>query len=89
MTLAEGGLPMNRVELSQRLVAEGIRADAYSLDGGDLSERLVLEDARRSWNVYYSERGQRTGERHFDSEEAACNYFLRTILASPEYRSDR
>lgn len=66
---------MNRVELSQRLVAEGIRADSYSLDGGGPSERLVLEDARWSWNVYYSERGQRTGER--------------TILGSPEYRSDR
>ena len=36
------------------------------------------------WSVYYSERGVRTGEVHFDTEQEACDY----LLNAPGERSD-
>lgn len=29
-----------------------------------------------AWQVYYSERGRKTGLRKFDTEKEACEYFL-------------
>ena len=77
---------MNRTRLQELAKQEGIRDDAYSLDGGLPSERYVLEITEGGWHVYYSERGLRTGIRRFETESEACEYLFETLLADPTTR---
>jgi hypothetical protein len=74
---------MNRHELRNTLQAEGIRSDAYGLDGGHPNECYVLSGNDPIWSVYYSERGLETGLRQFGSEEAACEYLLTILREDP------
>lgn len=62
------------------LQAEGVPADAYDLDGGTPNEAHTLERRENGWAVYYSERGQRTSEKVFDTEDAACAELYRRIM---------
>lgn len=43
-------------------------------------EAYVLEPGPPRWSVYYSERGLRTGEAVFDSENEACSHLLELLL---------
>ena len=74
---------MNRQELRKLLEAEGIRSNAYDLDGGNPNERYVLSGSDTSWSVYYSERGLESGWRPFASEETACEYLLKLLREDP------
>jgi len=78
---------VNRNEL--RLVAEreGIRSDAYSIDGGLPPERYVLSLEPGGWSVYYSERNRRVGETRFDTEDEACSYLLLRLVDDPTTRA--
>jgi hypothetical protein len=79
---------MTRETLEQILRREGVRQDAYSLEGGLPDERYCLDhSSQETWTVYYSERGLRTGERRFESEADACEYLLDLILRDPTTRS--
>jgi hypothetical protein len=49
-----------------------VNPDSYSLEGGLPSEKYCLSNEGINWSVYYSERGQRTGEKLFSSESQAC-----------------
>lgn len=72
---------MNREQLKSRLAALRIDPTAYSLSGGLPNECLVLnQEPNGKWEVYYSERGEKSGLRIFDSEESAAQYFLDVIL---------
>ena len=52
----------------------------YNLDEvGRDDERLCLRLADGKWNVYFSERGVKTINLFFDSEDEACKYILREI----------
>jgi hypothetical protein len=81
-------MTMNRTRLQELAKQEGIRDDAYSLDGGLPSERYVLEVAEGGWHVYYSERGLRTGLQTFDTEAEACEHLFEMLLADPTTRED-
>lgn len=72
--------PVNAGDLRQRLEAEGVRGDAYALNGEHRDEAYCLEQETRGWTVYYEERGEQTGQRRFESEDAACQYLLNLIL---------
>ncbi|MBR7838952.1 hypothetical protein KDL01_37135 [Actinospica durhamensis] len=74
---------MTKAELAAALAAAGVRPAAYSLDGGLPSERLCLEERPDSWAVYYSERGERTGETLYPTEAEACDAFYAQIMRSP------
>ena len=74
---------MNREQLRQILQAEGIRSDAYDLDGGHESERYTLGGHATNWHVYYSERGLESGKRRFLTESAACEYLLELLRNDP------
>ena len=66
-------------ELEEYLNEIGIKKDLYSIMKGGLpNERLciVKEDA---WQVYYSERGRKSGIKNFNSESEACEYFINKI----------
>lgn len=78
---------MNRAELAIKLEQSGVSPEAYSLDGGLPNECYVLDrESNERWTVYYSERGQKSGYRSFDSESAACQYFLERVLRDPTAR---
>lgn len=70
---------MNRTELREMLTADGIRPDAYSLDGGLYEDRLCIEENYGTWEVYYVERGKRWNQRRFDTEDDACRYLLKLL----------
>ena len=78
---------MNREHLKEHLTALGVNASAYSLNGGLPNEQYVLsKEPSGQWAVYYSERGQKTGLSFFDSETAACEFFLDKITHDPNIR---
>ena len=53
-------------EFGERLWRAGIPRDAFSLEGGMPDETLVLDRLPGGrWSVYFSERGERKGEREF------------------------
>jgi len=74
---------MNPQELQSVLRAEGIRSDAYDLEGGHPNERYVLSVHDVGWSVYYSEKGLETGLKQFSSEEEACEYLLKLLRDDP------
>ena len=79
---------MDRRELERVLRSEGIREDAYSLEGGLPPERYCLANEGVGWIVYYSERGIRTGLQQFTSESAACQYLLNALRDDPSAHVD-
>jgi len=70
---------MNRQQLKLILECEGIRTDAYDLDGGHESEQYVLRETHGLWSVFYSERGIESGTRTFAVESDACEYLLQLL----------
>ncbi|MDE6567872.1 MAG: hypothetical protein K2K70_09110 [Lachnospiraceae bacterium] len=66
-------------ELKNKLDEIGVSQDLYSIMVGGLpNERLcIVKD--EMWQVYYSERGKRIGEKVFETEEEACEYFFRKM----------
>jgi hypothetical protein len=70
---------MNKQELYVRLIQEQLQADAYWLDGELPNEALTLNEEHGRWQVYYSERGQKTNLQEFDTETQACTYFCQAI----------
>jgi hypothetical protein len=77
---------VTREKLRAVLVAGGIRPDAYVLDGRPAEEAYVLEPVGTEWAVYYAERGLRSGERRFTTEEEACRFLLAWVLEDPATR---
>jgi hypothetical protein len=81
---------VNKFELHQRLTANEIDSRFFSLDARPQDESLVLEQkSPDTWIVYYCERGLRTGESHFGSESAACEYMLNTLLKDPTVKKQK
>lgn len=78
---------MNIIELEQELRVRNIREDAYSLTGIAYDERLVISKLQNGkWQIYYSERGLKTGLSEYNNEGDACNAYLALILADPSTR---
>jgi sugar/nucleoside kinase (ribokinase family) len=77
---------MNKDELLQALRQEGVRDDAFDLDGGHLSETYTLSESSDRWFVYYSERGLESGKKDFDTQSAACEYFFNLLKNDPTTR---
>ena len=77
---------MNRDMLKALLHREGVDPSAYSLEGGMPFEAYVLEQRPTAWVVFYSERGIRTGEVEFATEDEACSYLLDLVLRDPTTR---
>lgn len=73
-----GGEKMNRQELERILIDKKISSD-YSLNGGLPNEVFCLNENSGKWEVYYSERGNKSDLKVFDNESDACEYFLREI----------
>ena len=70
---------MKILELSEKLKKDGIPEDAYNLEGGFPDEAYCISESYNIWEVYYRERGNKTGLKIFNSESEACEYFLKNI----------
>ena len=73
---------MNKRELEQRLIDENIRKDSYCLNGGYPNESYCLSKYHGKWEVYYSERGRKSGLKIFITEEEACDYFYNELIGT-------
>lgn len=77
---------MDRSALRQFLDREQVDSRSYGLDGAsdvsaqDREERYFLEEGPSGWSVYYWERGLRSGEQSFGTEDEACNHLLDLLL---------
>ncbi|MEY4513533.1 MAG: hypothetical protein RLZZ450_5655 [Pseudomonadota bacterium] len=67
---------MNKHELRARLIDLNVLESAYCLEGGLPSESYTLAEEAGRWQVYYSERGQRSSLVEFDDESSACLHLL-------------
>jgi hypothetical protein len=76
---------MTRNELKQILEDQRFDPRVYSLNGGLPSEALCIAHEHGRWCYYYSERGDRTGEKWFESEADACHYLLSELRSLPDY----
>jgi inhibitor of KinA sporulation pathway (predicted exonuclease) len=75
--------PMDFRELKRKLEKANIREDAYSIDVIGYTERYVISKVNnKKWEIYYSERGLKTGLKEFDNEDEACKAFLIKLLKS-------
>ncbi|GAB2551744.1 hypothetical protein GCM10027085_48920 [Spirosoma aerophilum] len=55
--------------------------DMYSLTGGLPNEAYCLQQTSQGREVYYGERGIKSGLAFFPDEETACSYLFRLILS--------
>jgi hypothetical protein len=76
---------MKKSELKRKLIEEGFPRNMYSLDGGLPNEAYCLAEEKRFWEVYYSERGIKSGLRRFKTEEQACDTFYELIRDAYEH----
>lgn len=71
---------MTVIELEKALEDINVPKDFYSiLKGGLPNEQLCLVQEENKWQVYYSERGRKSGLKTFDTEANACEYFYNKL----------
>ena len=66
---------MTVIELERELQKIGVPKDFYSIMTGGLPNEKLCIAKEDKWQVYYSERGCKTGLKVFDQETEACEYF--------------
>jgi hypothetical protein len=76
---------MKKNELKKKLFNENFPECTYSLDGGLPNEAFCLNKVLLSkWEVYYSERGNKSCLKYFSTEDEACDYFYE-LISNDEY----
>ena len=70
---------MNKKELKRALINAKIPNDMYCLNGGLPNEAFCLQKGNDNWEVYYSERGRKSGLKLFTSEDEACKAIFELI----------
>lgn len=76
---------MNKEELKKADEA-GVHPHYYSLSGllgGPYDDTEILEREGNKWLVYHFERGSKWDLQYFETEDAACRYFLQKLIRSP------
>lgn len=71
---------MTIFELEELLKKMNVSGNLYSiLKGGLPNEQLCIVNDGEKWEVYYSERGRKSGLKVFDDEKEACEYFYNKL----------
>ena len=71
---------MDNKEFKKAAKKKGIPDFLYNIDGkGRDDERFCLVYDNGKWNVYYSERGCKTTNKFFDTEDEALQYMLNEL----------
>ena len=72
---------MRKQELKEKLIEKNISDFCYNLEGkGRTDERFCLEFINGVWHVYYSERGVKTTDCMFKTEDEACQYLYEKLI---------
>jgi hypothetical protein len=71
---------VTREQLRSFLDRERVDPTSYALDGEVRDECYCLVHELTLWHVFYSERGLRTGEEGFITEEEACAHMLDLLI---------
>lgn len=80
---------MDKKELKKQLEILGVNKEYYSLNGVEMPGRTIFSYSSSRWSVYnINERGKKTDEKYFNSEEDACYYMLK-ILKEEKDLQDR
>ena len=77
---------MKLQDLERELKNLNINNEFYSLSGGFPNEAYCINKNEFEWEVYYSERGQKSDPKIFNDENSACNYFFGLIISDPLVR---
>jgi hypothetical protein len=78
---------VTRAELQAAAEREGIKPNAFSLDGWHADETYVLCIEDGGWSVYFAERGRRIDESRFETEDEACDELLLRLSRDQTTRS--
>lgn len=71
---------MNIEELKKLLIKSDVPNYLYNLNGsGRKDERFCIESCDNEWLVYFSEKGIRTTEKRFHSEDDACMFLYEQL----------
>ena len=70
---------MTVAQLEKELKMMGIPKELYSIMVGGLSNEKLCIVKEDTWQVYYSERGNKSGLKIFETESDACEFFLRKM----------
>lgn len=62
-----------------RIIADSFPLDFVDFENEYPNEAYCIRKTNNEWNVYYSERGQKTGLTKFTSESDACEYLLNKL----------
>ena len=80
---------MKLKDLKSKLEEEGIAPHWYSLKGGLPNEVFCInKNSKNNWEVYYSERGQKSALGVFEDEYYACFYFWNLITSNSTVMKD-
>ena len=71
---------MNINQLKEKLDKAGIKPNRYSFDKEYPNESMCLNNLNGKWEVYYSEKGQKSSLKSFDSESEACDYLYNLLI---------
>lgn len=72
-------MKMNRKELDAKIRDAGFPLVSFTLFEEPRDETLCMQEGRAEWVVFYSERGLRSNEKYFATEDAACDHFFREL----------
>jgi hypothetical protein len=70
---------MNIKILSSKLKEENIDPRCYALNMEYPNEAYTINNNHGTWEVYYSERGNKNSIEYFDTEADACNYLYKLV----------
>lgn len=70
---------MNVIELEKELNQMEVSDNLYSIMIGGLPNEKLCIVKEDKWQVYYSERGRKSGLKIFETESEACEFFLRKM----------
>jgi hypothetical protein len=79
---------MTTAQLKQKLIDMEISPVVYSLDGDFPNDAFVLSKNETNWSIYYAERGLKMNEIFFETENEACDYFIKKCLPLIKKSSD-
>ena len=69
---------MKMDEVADFLVKEGVRPRFFAINTVVADDAVVLyQEGPARWVVFYAERGDRIGEKVYDSEDAACQALIK------------
>ncbi|PIG27026.1 hypothetical protein CLU93_1251 [Janthinobacterium sp. 35] len=70
---------MNISDIGHEMAISNIPSNAFSIGDATQDESLCIREQNGHWEVFYYERGIKTGLRIFKEEHEACCNFLSTI----------